>query len=170
AAPPRMPAHVADGDELTRLRYAFDRMAARVAERETLELQLRHAQKMEAVGRLAGGIAHDFNNLLTAIRSYADLMIQDMPDWDTKRGDVEEIQKAARRASDLTAQLLAFSRKQMLQPRVLDTTVVLSDMQAMLRRLLIEDVKLLVGTSPGIWPVKADRGQLEQVIVNLAVN
>src|SRR6185295_2285029 len=85
-----IPTQVASGDEVARLRFAFDRMAARVAEREALELQLRHAQKMEAVGRLAGGIAHDFNNLLTAIRSYADLMIEDMPQWDTRRGDVEE--------------------------------------------------------------------------------
>jgi len=166
--------HVAEpksGNEVSRLRLAFDRMAARVAEREALEMQLRHAQKMEAVGQLAGGVAHDFNNLLTAIRSYAELMLDDMPEWDTKRGDVEEIRKAAFRASALTAQLLAFSRKQILQPRVLDTALVLQEVEAMLHRLLIEDIRLTVDAPGGqIWPVRADRGQLEQVIVNLAVN
>jgi signal transduction histidine kinase/ActR/RegA family two-component response regulator len=159
-----------DADEVTRLRHAFERMASRVAERQALEHQLRHAQKMEAIGRLAGGVAHDFNNLLTAIRSYADLMYEDMPVWDAKRSDVQEIRNAAQRASALTAQLLAFSRKQMLQPRVLDTAAVLQDVQAMLKRLLIEDIQLTIETPPGLWPVKADRGQLEQVIVNLAVN
>jgi signal transduction histidine kinase/ActR/RegA family two-component response regulator len=165
-----LPAHVAGADEITRLRFAVERMADRIAEREALEQQLRHAQKMEAIGKLAGGIAHDFNNLLTAIRSYADLMLDDMPQWDTKRGDVEEIRKAAQRASELTSQLLAFSRKQLLKPRVLDIAVVLNDVQTMLRRLLIEDIELVVQTPPGLWSVKADRGQLEQVIVNLAVN
>src|SRR5205823_6243996 len=128
------------------------------------------SQKMEAVGQLAGGIAHDFNNLLTAIRSYADLMYDDMPVWDSKRNDVQEIRTAAQRASALTAQLLAFSRKQMLQPRVLATGSVITELQGMLRRLLLEDIKLAIDTPPGLWPVKADRGQLEQVIVNLAVN
>jgi len=157
-------------DEVARLRVAFERMALRITDREALELQLRHAQKMEAVGRLAGGIAHDFNNLLTAIRSYADLMIEDMPQWDSKRGDVEEIRKAAHRASALTAQLLAFSRKQMLQPKVLDTAAVLGDVHTMLRRLLIEDIELVHSVPEDLWAVRADRGQLEQVIVNLAVN
>ena len=170
AALPARTATPADANEVTRLRSAFDRMAGRVAERQALETQLRHAQKMEAIGRLAGGVAHDFNNLLTAIRSYADLMYEDMPVWDAKRGDVQEIRNAAQRASALTAQLLAFSRKQMLQPRVLETGSVITDIQAMLRRLLIEDIKLTIDTPPGLWPVKADRGQLEQVIVNLAVN
>jgi signal transduction histidine kinase/ActR/RegA family two-component response regulator len=157
-------------NEVTRLRYAFERMAHRVAERQTLELQLRQAQKMEAVGRLAGGVAHDFNNLLTAIRSYADLMLEDMPVWDAKRSDVLEIRTAAQRATKLTAQLLAFGRKQMLQPRVLDTGAVLNEVQGMLQRLLIEDISLQLQTPAGLWAVKADRGQLEQVIVNLAVN
>ncbi len=165
-----LPAEQYGADEVTRLRFAFERMASRVAEREALELQLRHSQKMEAVGRLAGGIAHDFNNLLTAIRSYADLMIEDMPKWDTKRSDVEEIRKAALRAAGLTAQLLAFSRKQLLQPRVLDVGVVLGDVHAMLKRLLIEDIHVSVKAAADVWPVKADRGQLEQVLVNLAVN
>jgi len=157
-------------DEVARLRYAFERMARRVAERQTLELQLRHAQKMEAVGQLAGGVAHDFNNLLTAIRSYADLIIEDMPEWDVKRTDAMEIRKAATRAAALTAQLLAFSRKQMLKPRVLDTDKVIRELQAMLKRLLVEDIDLVVTVPSGLWRVKADRGQLDQVIINLAVN
>ena len=159
-----------DADEVARLRFAFERMAQRVSERQTLEMQLRHAQKMEAVGRLAGGVAHDFNNLLTAIRSYADLMLDDMPAWDPKRGDALEIRNAAQRAASLTAQLLAFSRKQMLQPRVLDTGLVLNEVRGMLQRLLIEDIQLTVDVPEGLWRVRADRGQLEQVIVNLAVN
>jgi signal transduction histidine kinase/ActR/RegA family two-component response regulator len=159
-----------DADEISRLRYAFERMAMRVAERQTLELQLRHAQKMEAVGRLAGGVAHDFNNLLTAIRSYADLLLDDMPDWDPKRTDALEIRAATQRAATLTAQLLAFSRKQMLQPRVLETHILLHEMHSMLRRLMEVDIELRVRTPEELWPVKADRGQLEQVIVNLAVN
>ena len=172
ASPSMMPTVMAPGDtdEVTRLRSAFARMAARVAERQALEHQLRHSQKMEAIGRLAGGVAHDFNNLLTAIRSYADLLYEDMPVWDAKRADVQEIRSAAQRATALTAQLLAFSRKQMLQPRVLETAAVLQDVQAMLKRLLVEDIQLSIETPPGLWHVKADRGQLEQVIVNLAVN
>ena len=159
-----------DADEVKRLRYAFERMAQRVSERQTLELQLRHAQKMEAVGRLAGGVAHDFNNLLTAIRSYADLMLDDMAAWDPKRADAMEIRNAATRAAALTAQLLAFSRKQMLQPKVLDTAQVLTEVKGMLQRLLIEEIRLAVEVPAGLWHVRADRGQLEQVIVNLAVN
>jgi signal transduction histidine kinase/ActR/RegA family two-component response regulator len=159
-----------DADEVARLRYAFERMARRVSERQTLEMQLRQSQKMEAIGQLAGGIAHDFNNLLTAIRSYADLMLEDMPVWDAKRSDVLEIRAAAQRAAALTAQLLAFSRKQMLQPRVLSMPTVLSELRGMLQRLLTEDIHLVMQASEDVWPVKADRGQLEQVIVNLAVN
>ena len=165
-----MPAAVKHGDEITRLRFAVERMSDRVAERQALEAQLRHSQKMEAIGRLAGGVAHDFNNLLTAIRSYADLMLEDMPPYDPKRGDVDEIRRAAERAAALTAQLLAFGRKSFLQPRVIDTREVLADMRTMLHRLMIEDVTLTVSAPDGLWPVKADRGQLEQVIVNLAVN
>jgi signal transduction histidine kinase/ActR/RegA family two-component response regulator len=157
-------------DEVARLRYAFERMARRVAERQTLEMQLRHAMKMEAVGRLAGGVAHDFNNLLTAIRSYADLLIADTPEWDSKRQDLIEIRKASERAAALTSQLLAYSRKQMLQPRVLDTREVLTDLEGMLKRILGEDTALRLDVAPDVWSVKVDRGQLEQVIVNLTVN
>ncbi len=159
-----------DADEIARLRYAFERMAMRVAERQTLEMQLRHAQKMEAVGRLAGGVAHDFNNLLTAIRSYADLLLDDMPDWDPKRADALEIRAASQRAAALTSQLLAFGRKQILQPRVLDTRSVLTEMFSMLRRLMDVEIELRVHAPDDLWQVKADRGQLEQVLVNLAVN
>ena len=165
-----MPAAVKHGDEIVRLRFAIERMSDRVAERQALEAQLRHSQKMEAIGRLAGGVAHDFNNLLTAIRSYADLMLEDMPPYDPKRGDVHEIRKAAERAAALTAQLLAFGRKSFLQPRVINTRDVLGDLQAMLQRLMIEDITLQLSAPEGLWPVKADQGQLEQVIVNLAVN
>jgi signal transduction histidine kinase len=159
-----------NADEVARLRYAFERMARRVSERQTLEMQLRQSQKMEAIGQLAGGVAHDFNNLLTAIRSYADLLLQDMPVWDTKRSDVLEIRAAAQRAAALTAQLLAFSRKQMLQPRVLVSATVLTELRGMLARLLTEDIELRVEAPEDLWAVKADRGQLEQVIVNLVVN
>jgi len=165
-----MPAAIKNGDEITRLRFAVERMSDRVAERQALEAQLRQSQKMEAIGRLAGGVAHDFNNLLTAIRSYADLMLEDMPPYDPKRADMMEIRRAAERAATLTAQLLAFGRKSFLQPRVIDTREVLLDLHAMLRRLMIEDVTLEVAVPEDLWPVKADRGQLEQVIVNLAVN
>jgi signal transduction histidine kinase len=157
-------------DELARLRSAFGRMAKRLKEREGLEEQLRQAQKMDAIGRLAGGVAHDFNNLLTAIRSYSDLLLDDMPVWDTKRADVVEIRSAADRAAALTAQLLAFSRKSLLQPRVLNTRSVVADLRPMLRRLVAEDIDLVVDASPELWAVRADRSQLEQVIVNLVVN
>ena len=165
-----MPAAIKNGDEIVRLRFAIERMSDRVAERQALEAQLRHSQKMEAIGRLAGGVAHDFNNLLTAIRSYADLMLEDMAPYDPKRGDVDEIRRAADRAAALTAQLLAFGRKSFLQPRVIETRGVLVDLQAMLQRLMIEDIRLELAAPVGLWPVKADQGQLEQVIVNLAVN
>jgi signal transduction histidine kinase/ActR/RegA family two-component response regulator len=165
-----MPAAIKHGDEITRLRFAIERMSDRVAERQALEAQLRHSQKMEAIGRLAGGVAHDFNNLLTAIRSYADLLLEDMTPYDAKRNDVNEIRRAAERAATLTAQLLAFGRKSFLQPRVIETREVLTDLQAMLRRLMVEDIMLDVRASDGLWAVRADRGQLEQVIVNLAVN
>jgi signal transduction histidine kinase len=157
-------------DELARLRSAFGRMAERLKEREGLEEQLRQAQKMDAIGRLAGGVAHDFNNLLTAIRSYSDLLLDDIPVWDPKRADVLEIRSAADRAAALTAQLLAFSRKSLLQPRVLDTRAVVADLRPMLRRLVAEDIDLVVDAPRDLWAVRADRSQLEQVIVNLVVN
>jgi len=134
-----------------------------------LEEQLRQAQKMEAVGRLAGGIAHDFNNLLTAITGYSEFLIAGQTDERLRRY-AEEIRKAAARAASLTAQLLAFSRRQVLQPRVLDLNGVVSDMDMMLRRLIGEDVELVTVLEPELGSIRADPTQLEQVIVNLAVN
>jgi PAS domain S-box-containing protein len=138
--------------------------------RKRLEEQLLQAQKMEAVGRLAGGVAHDFNNVLTAITGYADLLLMNLGDLDPWRKDVEEIKKAADRASTLTHQLLAFSRKQVLQPRVLNLNAVVANMEKMLRRLIREDIDLVAVLDPALGNVKADPGQTEQVIMNLAVN
>jgi PAS domain S-box-containing protein len=134
-----------------------------------LEEQLRQAQKMEAVGRLAGGIAHDFNNLLTAISGYSEFLIAGLED-ERHRRHADEIRKAAARAASLTGQLLAFSRRQVLQPRVLDLNHVVSDMDMMLRRLIGEDVELVALLDPDLGAVLADPTQIEQVIVNLAVN
>ncbi|HEU4559201.1 MAG TPA: PAS domain S-box protein [Longimicrobium sp.] len=132
--------------------------------------QLLQAQKMDAVGRLAGGVAHDFNNLLTAIRGNAELLLLDIPPGDPRREDVEEIRKAADRAAALTRQLLAFSRRQVLQPRVLDLNGVVQEMERMLRRLIGEDVELDTRLAKGLAQVRADPGQVEQVVMNLAVN
>ena len=140
------------------------------ARREKLEAQLLQAQKLEAVGRLAGGIAHDFNNILSVILSYTDLISDDLSPEDPVRVDIEEIKKAGLRASGLTRQLLAFSRKQILQPVVLDLNDVVVGVQSMLTRLLGADVKLSLLLSPDPSPVHADVGQLEQVILNLVVN
>src|SRR3989454_2003635 len=141
-----------------------------VTERLSLEQQLRQAQKMEAVGRLAGGVAHDFNNILTAITGYADLLLEDLGTTDRRRDDIAEIRKAAERAAGLTRQLLAFSRQQVMQVRVLDLNDVVADTQNMLGRLLGEDISLVTRLDPALGAVKADPGQLEQVIMNLAVN
>ncbi|HET9424153.1 MAG TPA: ATP-binding protein [Gemmatimonadaceae bacterium] len=131
--------------------------------------QLHQALKMEAVGRLAGGIAHDFNNLLTAIRGYSDMLAAGLRPGDPMRGDVQEIQRAAERAASLTHQLLAFSRRQVLRPDRLDLGLVVRDLENMVRRLIGEDIELTV-TSEATRTVLVDRGQLEQVILNLAIN
>jgi len=141
-----------------------------VTEQRHLEEQFRQAQKMEAVGQLAGGIAHDFNNLLTAILGNTQLLLRELPPGDSKRGDVEEIRKASERAASLTRQLLAYSRRQMLQPEVLDLNVVVADMDKMLRRLIGEHIALVAVPAPDLGRVRADPNQIEQVIVNLAVN
>ena len=141
-----------------------------VTDQRHLEEQFRQSQKMEAVGQLAGGIAHDFNNLLTAILGNTQLLLRDLPPGDAKRGDVEEIRKASERAASLTRQLLAYSRRQMLQPEVLDLNVVVAEMDRMLRRLIGEHITLVTVLAPDLGRVRADPNQIEQVIVNLAVN
>jgi PAS domain S-box-containing protein len=141
-----------------------------ITERKSLEDQLRQAQKMEAVGQLAGGIAHDFNNLLTAILGNAELLQAEMGPRDPQRLDVQEISRAAHRAATLTRQLLAFSRKQVLQPRIVTLNAVVTDLSAMLRRIIGEDIELRLELDHGLGQVLADAGQLEQVITNLAVN
>ena len=152
-----------DGKFLSRsLRYAI--------ERASFQAQLRQAHKMEAVGRLAGGIAHDFNNVLTAIYGYADLLLEDFDVNDRRRTDVEEIRRMAERAATLTRQLLAFSRQQMLQPQVLDLNTVISGVTGMLARMVGTDVSLSFEPLPDLWHVRADRGQIEQVLMNLAGN
>src|SRR2546430_2363776 len=134
------------------------------------EEQLRQAQKMEAIGRLAGGVAHDFNNLLTVIASYSDLLLEDLAPGDPKRDDVAQIRKAAEGAAALTRQLLAFSRQQVLEPKILDLKAAVADIEKLLRRLIGEDVQLATSLAPDLGAVKADPGQLEQIIINLAVN
>ena len=141
-----------------------------VTERRSLERQLLQAQKMEAVGRLAGGIAHDFNNVLTAILGYVDLLLDGLPTLSPLRPDIEEIRTAAERAAGLTRQLLAFSRKQVRQMRTLDLNELLTDIHKLLRRLLREDIDMVTKLHPRLGAVRADSGQLEQVVVNLAVN
>ncbi|HXI60598.1 MAG TPA: ATP-binding protein, partial [Polyangia bacterium] len=128
------------------------------------------AQKMEAVGRLAGGIAHDFNNVLSVILSYSDMMLADVRPDDPSRVDVEEIRKAAQRAADLTRQLLAFSRQQVVEPKVLDLNELLSGMDRMLRRILGEDVELASAPADQLGRIHADPSSIEQVIMNLVVN
>ena len=136
----------------------------------TLESQLRQAQKMEAVGRLAGGVAHDFNNLLTVIQNYGTLIADELPESSPIRADLDEILKASTRAAELTRQLLAFGRKQVLQPRVLDANEQVASVAGMLRRVIGEDITLETELCAGAWPAFADPGQLEQVLMNLAVN
>jgi len=148
----------------------FEGLVEDVTEQRSLERQFRQAQRLEAVGRLAGGVAHDFNNVLTAITGYSELLLEELPPADPKREDVQEIQAAAQRATALTRQLLAFSRKQVLQTRVLDLNAVVRTLEKMLQRLIGEDVKLEVSLCADLGAVRADPGQLEQVILNLAVN
>jgi two-component system cell cycle sensor histidine kinase/response regulator CckA len=141
-----------------------------IAGRKRLEEQLRQAQKMEAVGRLAGGIAHDFNNLLTAINGYAELLLGGLPPGDPLRYEVEAILKAGQRAAGLTQQLLAFSRRQVMEMRVVSLNLVLEDLAGMLRRIIGEDIELVVLPDDQLGNVRVDVAQMEQVVVNLAVN
>ncbi len=147
-----------------------ERIAENVTERRALELQLRQAQKMEAVGRLAGGVAHDFNNLLMVIKGHTELLLERVPKEDSFGRKVEQIQRAADRAAALTRQLLAFSRMQVLQPKVIDLNGVVAEMGKMLPRVIGEDIELSMRTDPQLARVKADPAQMEQVILNLAVN
>lgn len=174
-------------ERLARLVPAIDReiseTSARVARREAeaalqktiddlraSEVQLRQAQKMEAVGRLAGGIAHDFNNVLSVILSYGELMRAELMPDDPMRDDVDEVIKAGKRAADLTRQLLMFSRQQVLEPRILDLNDVLAGMEKMLRRLLGEGVEMICLPAQRLGKVKVDPSSIEQVIVNLVAN
>jgi len=148
-----------------------------VTDRKTVETALRHseeqlrqAQKMEAVGRLAGGIAHDFNNVLAAIYGYTDLLIDQFTLDDPRRSDLQEIRRAAERAAALTRQLLAFSRKQVMQTRRLDLNQVITTTRTLLQRLIGEDLVLVIRTDPELVAVRADPGQVEQVLMNLAAN
>ncbi|HZQ96116.1 MAG TPA: PAS domain S-box protein [Candidatus Sulfotelmatobacter sp.] len=141
-----------------------------VTERVHLEAQLRNAQQMEAIGRLAGGVAHDFNNILSIIMGHGELLLRTCSLDERARNGVEQIRRAADRAASLTQQLLAFSRKQVLQPKVLDLNEAVSDVQKMLARVIGEDIELVASLHPSLMPVKADPGQVEQVLMNLAIN
>src|ERR671920_366793 len=145
--------------------YALD-----TTEQRALEAQFAQSQKMQAVGQLAGGIAHDFNNVLTAIIGFSDLLLTSHRPTDPAFQDIMNIKQNANRAAGLVRQLLAFSRRQTLRPRVLELDDVLSDISVLLDRLLGETVDLVVEHGRELWPIKADLNQLEQVIVNLAVN
>jgi PAS domain S-box-containing protein len=141
-----------------------------VTEKRSLEAQLRQSQKMEAIGLLAGGIAHDFNNLLTAIGGYTDMVLQTFDGHDARREDLQEVAKAAQRAAALTRQLLAVSRRQILQPTLLDMNGMVAGFEGFLRRTIPESIELQLELSPVLDSVHADQGQLEQVVLNLAIN
>jgi signal transduction histidine kinase/ActR/RegA family two-component response regulator len=162
------------GDELAEVTRAFEGMRGTLqrneAEREQLEGQLRQSQKMEALGRLAGGVAHDFNNLLTVIKGHSELLIDRMKPADIFYGSTQQIMKTADRAASLTRQLLAFSRMQVLQPRILDLNTLVADMSKLLRRLVREDIEFGFRLGDSLGRVKADPGQIEQVLLNLTVN
>jgi signal transduction histidine kinase/ActR/RegA family two-component response regulator len=150
--------------------FAVGLVAVDTTELKQLEAQLAQSQKMEAIGQLAGGVAHDFNNLLTVIMSYSALLLDDFDAGDSRRLDIEEIAAAAHRASGLTRQLLAFSRKQVVQPRPTNVNDVIRNVENMLRRLIGEDIKFESTLAPDVGLVNIDPGQLEQVLLNLAVN
>jgi PAS domain S-box-containing protein len=148
----------------------FELFAEDITERRALEQQLRQSQKMEAVGRLAGGIAHDFNNLLMVISGYSEFLLERLGSEPELRTPAQEIAGAAERASSLTRQLLAFSRKQMLAPKLVNLNGVVTENLKMLTRMIGEDIDLVMVPTENLWPVRADSGQIEQVIMNLAVN
>jgi two-component system, cell cycle sensor histidine kinase and response regulator CckA len=141
-----------------------------ISQRKLLEEQFRQSQKMEAVGRLAGGVAHDFNNAIGVITGYSELLQLRLPVGDPLHRYANEIAKAGQRAASLTRQLLAFSRKQVIQPEVLDLNTIVGEMDKMLRRLIGEDIQITFSREPRLAPIKADHGQIEQILMNLAVN
>ena len=141
-----------------------------IGERRRLEQQLHQSQKMDAIGRLSGGVAHDFNNLLGVIIGYGEILEESVPESDPLRVSVDQILKAGRRASSLTRQLLAFSRQQVLEPKILSLNAVVSDMEKMLHRMIGEDIQLTIQLEPNLGSTRADQGQIEQVIMNLVVN
>jgi two-component system cell cycle sensor histidine kinase/response regulator CckA len=141
-----------------------------VTDRRRLEAQLRHAQRMEAVGRLAGGVAHDFNNLLTVISGYTEMILDDLAPGDRMREPVLMMRQAGEQAAALTSQLLAFSRRQVIEPQVLELNTVVSNLSKMLRRLIGEDIELVVALSPELERVRVDPRQVDQILMNLAVN
>jgi signal transduction histidine kinase len=145
-------------------------MVADVTERKRLEEQLHHSLKMEAVGRLAGGVAHDFNNLLMIINGYSQMLLSATPVGDPTRTDIEEVVKAAERAADLTKQLLAFSRRQIVQPKLLDLNSMVRDLERMLKRVIGEDIELVTRLDANLNAIVADPGHIEQVVLNMTVN
>src|SRR5262249_21992631 len=145
-------------------------VAQDIGERHQLEEQLRQAQKMEAVGRLAGGVAHDFNNLLMVIKGHTELLMNVLPPTDPATRKIEQIDRPADRPTSLTPQLLAFSRMQVLQPRVLNLNTVVEDMGKLVQRLIGEDVELALRLAPDLGAIRADASQIEQILMNLAVN
>jgi two-component system, cell cycle sensor histidine kinase and response regulator CckA len=151
------------------IRYGIERKRAEEGMR-ILEEQLRQLQKMEAIGQLAGGVAHDFNNLLTIIRGYIELSLSGLKEGDPLKGNLDEAFQAAERAANLTRQLLAFSRRQMMEMKLLDLNLLLSDLQKMLCRIIGEDIELVTFLEKDLGGIKADPGQIEQVILNLAIN
>ena len=158
---------------LIRLAPAIERELREAAgrrERSRLEEQLREAQKLEAVGRLAGGVAHDFNNVLTTILGFSELLLADLPEDDAKYAGLFQIRSAGQRAAGLTRQLLTLSRKQIVQPRVLEVNAVIGGMEAMLRQLIPAHIKLRMSLTPQVEPIKIDPTQLEQILINLAAN
>ena len=145
-------------------------IAEDITDRRQLEEQFRQAQKMDAVGRLAGGVAHDFNNLLMVINGYTEVLLEQLEQGSAMHQKVQSIQQAADRAATLTRQLLAFSRKQLLELKVVDVNTVIGDMERLLRPLIGENIELVTRLSPDAGHTRADAGQLEQVIMNLVVN
>jgi PAS domain S-box-containing protein len=157
-------------DHILALMAAIGSQVGQLIERKQLEEQLRQSQKMEAIGRLAGGIAHDFNNLLTVITGYSEVALSRLRAEDPLHMELDEIKQAGNRAAALTSQLLAFSRRQVLQPKVLDLNMVLANVEKLLHRLIGEDVNLVVSLAQSLGHIHVDPGQIEQVLMNLAVN